>query len=113
MKKQEIVKMLKRNLSNRDVDKIILFGSFSRETNNPDSDIDILVVTKDNSIPKSFSEKMAIKMPIANALSPLRKFADIDLLVYTRPMYQKFVTLDSGLKREIEQFGTLVYEADN
>ena len=70
----------------------------SGQTYKADSNINIMVLTKDNSLPKTFSEKMAIKMPIANALSPLRKFADIDLLVYTRPMYQKFVTLDSGLK---------------
>ena len=70
----------------------------------------LLVVTRDHSLPGSFAEKMALKLPIANALSSLREKADLDLLVYTLPMYEKFKEMDSLLKKEIEKEGTLVYE---
>ena len=56
---------------------------------------------------------MQIKLKIANALNPLRKFADIDLIVHTIPMYEKFIQLNSSFKKEIFNSGTLIYEANN
>ena len=56
---------------------------------------------------------MEVKIKIANALAPLRKFADIDLIVHTKPMYDKFIKLNSGFKKEILSSGSVIYEANN
>lgn len=113
MERSEIISLLRESLEAFDVYKVVLFGSYAKGTNTFDSDIDVLVVTKDASFPGTFSEKMAIKLPIAHALASLRKKADLDLLVYTMPMYEKFKEMDSLLKKEIEKDGTVIYEADN
>ena len=55
-----IIQLVKMPLLEHNVWKIILFGSHSKGTAEDDSDIDVLVVTKDEFIPTSFSEKMAI-----------------------------------------------------
>jgi hypothetical protein len=56
---------------------------------------------------------MEVKTKIANALNPLRKYVDIDLIVHTKPMYDKFIELDSGFKREILSSGSVIYETNN
>ena len=78
-----------------------------------DSDIDLLVVTNDNFVFESFAQKMDVKLKIANALNTLRKVADIDLIVHTKPMHDKFIQLNSGFKNEILNTGAIIYEANN
>ena len=95
------------------VSKIVLFGSYAKGTQTEDSDIDLLVVTNDNYVPGSFAQKMEIKLKIANALNTLRRYADIDLIVHTKPMYEQFILLNSGFKKEIISSGTVIYEANN
>ena len=56
---------------------------------------------------------MEIKLKIANALNSLRKFADIDLIVHSKPMYKRFIELNSGFKKEILSTGSVIYEANN
>lgn len=113
MTKNEIILLVNESLQNLNVKKIILFGSYAQETQTEDSDIDLLVITNDNFIYKSFADKMKRKLKIANALGELRKYADIDLIVHTKPMYEKFLRLDSGFKKEVENTGTVIYEAND
>jgi hypothetical protein len=56
---------------------------------------------------------MEVKLKIANALNSLRKFADIDLIVHTKPMHEQFIQLNSGFKKEILNSGSVIYEANN
>lgn len=90
-----------------------MFGSYANGTQSDDSDIDLLVVTNDNFVFESFAQKMEIKLKIANALNPLRKYADIDLIVHTKPMYEKFIQLNSAFKKEIISSGSVIYEENN
>ena len=41
--------------------KVILFGSYAKDTQTDDSDIELLVVTNDNFAFESFAQKMEIK----------------------------------------------------
>jgi predicted nucleotidyltransferase len=102
-----------QSLQHLNVSKIVLFGSYAKGTQTEDSDIDLLVVTNDNYVPGSFAQKMEIKLKIANALNTLRRYADIDLIVHTKPMYEQFILLNSGFKKEIISSGTVIYEANN
>jgi len=95
------------------VEKVILFGSYSKGTQDTDSDIDLLVVTKDAFTPSSFKEKMKVKLKIANALSFIRENYSLDLIVFTQPMYEKFVRLNSSFQREISSSGIILYERNH
>ncbi|HEY3372833.1 MAG TPA: nucleotidyltransferase domain-containing protein [Prolixibacteraceae bacterium] len=113
MTKNEIISHVNLSLQHQNVNKVILFGSYALGTQSEDSDIDLLVVTNDTFVFDSFAQKMEIKLKIANALNSLRKFADIDLIVHTKPMYDQFIQLDSGFKKEILSTGSVIYEANH
>jgi len=113
MTKKDLINQIDIALGELNVSKVILFGSYAKGTQSEDSDIDLLVVTNDNFVFESFAQKMEIKLKIANALNILRKFADIDLIVHTKPMYEKFIQLNSGFKKEIMSTGAIIYEANN
>jgi uncharacterized protein len=113
MQIDEIRTIAIKALSELNIQKVILFGSFSTGRQTTDSDIDLLVVTNDDYIPESFMQKMTLKTKIAKALSELRDFADIDLIVHTKPMYERFLQLDSSFKRDLLKTGTILYEANN
>ena len=113
MTKNEIISQINLSLQHLNVNKVILFGSYANGTQSDDSDIDLLVVTNDNFVFESFAQKMEIKLKIARALNSLRKFADIDLIVHSKPMYERFIELNSGFKKEILNSGSVIYEANN
>jgi predicted nucleotidyltransferase len=113
MVKDDIKSQINLAFQHLNVSKVILFGSYAKGTQSEDSDIDLLVVTDDNFVFESFAQKMEIKLKIASALNPLRKYADIDLIVHTRPMYEKFIKLNSGFKKEILSSGYVIYETNN
>ncbi len=113
MTKDELITRINNSLLHLNVSKIILFGSYAKGTNTGESDVDLLVVTNDDFIPNSFAEKMEVKMKIANALNSIRKHTDIDLIVYTKPMYKKFVELESSFNKEITTSGNVIYERSN
>jgi predicted nucleotidyltransferase len=113
MNKNDVIAQINHSLQHLNVSKVILFGSYSKGTHSDVSDIDLLVVTNDNFVFESFTQKMEIKIKIAKALNSLRKYADIDLIVHTKPMYEKFIQLNSGFKKEILNSGSVIYEANN
>lgn len=113
MTKNELIKQINYSLRNLNVGKIILFGSWAKDCQEKNSDIDLLVVTHDDFIFESFSQKIETKRKFTKALQPLRKFADIDLIVHTKPMFEKFLELNSGFKREIIDTGIVIYESNN
>ncbi len=113
MTKNDIIENIISSLSRLNVNKIILFGSWAKDNQGDESDIDILVVTNDNFIFQTFAQKNETKLKYAQALHPLRKFADIDLIVHTQPMFRKFIELNSGFKKEIFKTGTVIYESNN
>jgi len=92
--------------------KIILFGSYAYGNPTKDSDIDLYIVTNDEFMPKSWREKMMLKLQYAKALSDLRERLDIDLIVHTRKMYEKFLEYDSMFSRDITSKGQMIYECE-
>lgn len=93
--------------------KVILFGSRAYGTPDKDSDIDLMVVLDTDEMPRTFRENLDNKLLVRNALWELSTRVSIDLIVYTKPMYEKFIELDSMFAREISQRGKALYEADN
>ena len=95
------------------ITKIILFGSLTSDEVHIDSDIDLIVVTNDDHMPKSYREKSDVYLQVSRALTDITGKVPIDLIVYTKPMYKKFNELGSLFSKEISQKGIVLYEADH
>ena len=93
-----------------DPSKVILFGSHAYGTPDANSDIDLLVVTNDKFMPKSFSEKMKVYLRVAEAIAEIEKEIPIDLIVHTEPMHTKFIALNSMFARKVLSQGNILYE---
>ena len=93
--------------------KIVLFGSYAWGTPSPDSDLDLLVVTDSDVMPKTFREKSDVYLQVANRIADISEKVPIDLIVHTRKMHERFVELGSCFSREIAQKGKVLYEADH
>lgn len=113
MQPESFIPQIISSLSGSNVLKIILFGSYAYGNPTNDSDIDIMVVTDDQFIPRSFKEKMDLKVAISRKLSGIREFFPIDLIVHTDPMHRRFLELGSQFSLEIASKGKLIYERPN
>ncbi len=104
------IQQLTENLKAINPYLILLFGSYAYGTPHTDSDIDLLIVTNDNYMPQSFKEKSDLYLSVNSHIRNIAKRVPIDLLVYTKPMYQKFVEMQSSFSREIVNKGVILYE---
>ena len=91
--------------------RIILFGSYALSTAKKGSDIDIIVVTNDEFMPENYKQKSDLYLRISNLLGEFSRKTPIDLIVYTKPMYNRFNELGSIFSKEIGQKGVILYEA--
>jgi predicted nucleotidyltransferase len=101
------------NLKSINPEKIILFGSYANGNPSEDSDIDLIVVTNDTTFPQNYAEKKEIHLKVAQQLSEIMSKIPIDLIVYTKPMFKKFIELNSMFSKEITQYGKTLYENSN
>jgi len=81
--------------------RIIMFGSYAYGSPDKDSDIDILVVIDKDEYPGSFKERSENYLRISRAIRPIEKEVPIDLLVYTKPEFEKFVESGSMFSMKI------------
>ena len=101
-----ITEELKKNIVERishavDVQSIILFGSHAYGTPSEDSDIDLLVVVNKDEIPKNYDEKSEIYLSVSRSIRPIRTEIPIDLIVYTRPEFNRFKEIGSLFSQKI------------
>ena len=113
MKNENFINQIIRKLEPLDPCRIILFGSYAHGNVTKDSDIDLLVVTSDEVMPRNFKENMKYYLKIANALDEIRERISMDLIVHTIPMYKRFLELDSMFARDVLKNGRLLYESNN
>jgi len=105
--------LLIEKLKSTQPEMIILFGSYAYGTPTENSDLDILVVTADDIIPASFSEKSKIYLRVSHSISDIKAKFPIDLIVHTKAMHQKFIELNSLFARELLTKGKVLYEKNN
>lgn len=110
MKKSEALGGLIERLLTIQPEKIILFGSQASGESTEDSDLDILVVTSDETIPENFAEKSKIFLKVSKTISDIRRSYPVDLIVHTKAMHERFNQMDSNFAREIRTKGKIVYE---
>ncbi len=99
--KKRIVEALKP----LDPEGVFLFGSYARGNPGKDSDIDLYVITKDEFMPQSFTEKNAIYLNVARKLYDIEKEIPVDLIVHTREMNRRFIEMGGGFSRNIVDEG--------
>ncbi len=92
---------------------IILFGSYAYGTPNADSDIDMLVITNDDFIPKNYNEQLEYCLSVRKLIRKTARKVPVDLLIYSKPMFDKFKALESSFSKEILQKGKKLYESNN
>jgi predicted nucleotidyltransferase len=108
----QIIYRIVNRLKEINPDKVILFGSYAWGDPHGESDLDIIVVTNDDIMPKNYKEKMEIYLKVSTLLSELKKQTPIDLVVHTRLMYNKFLKLGSAFSKEILKKRKILYERD-
>ena len=107
------IDQLKARLSELDPYLVILFGSYAYGTPDKDSDIDLLVVTNDEFTPKDYNERIEIQLPVSNQIFEIAKQVPVDLIVYTIPMYKRFIEQNSNFAKELLSKGKILYEGHN
>lgn len=107
------IQQLKERLSELDPYLVLLFGSYASGTPHKDSDIDLLVVTNDEFTPGNYDERIDVQLSVSNHIFEIAKQVPIDLIVYTIPMYKRFIEQNSNFAHEIVTKGIILYERHN
>jgi uncharacterized protein len=110
---ESYIEQLKKHLIGLNPYLILLFGSYAYGNPNKKSDIDLLVVTNDDYIPKNFKEHSLVYLRVSKAIRPVKNQIAVDLIVYTLPMYRKFLEQNSSFAFEITNRGKIIYESDH
>lgn len=107
---EDLKEQLVERLKAIDPHKIILFGSYAYGTPTQESDVDLLVVTRDDFLPRNFAEKNAIYLRVSNSITDIEKQIPIDLIVHTKAMHQKFIEMGGMFSKTISTTGKVLYE---
>jgi len=110
---EQIIEKIANRIKETNPYKIILFGSAAYGSASENNDIDIIVVTKDETMPMSYRENFQVYLKISTHLKDIRKEVPIDLIVYTKPMFKKFVNQGSLFSKEILEKGRVLYEENH
>lgn len=92
------------------VERVILFGSHAHGNPSDDSDIDLMIVVPLETSPSTHREKMELYLHYNQFIKTFRKVVPIDLIVYTKATYERFIELDSMFSKEITNRGIVLYE---
>ena len=106
-----LINEITETLKEGGVEKVILFGSYAKGTAGEESDLDIIVVTSDDFFPSSNREKVELHHKYNNLIRNFRKQVPIDMIVYTRLMYNNVMESGSMFARELRLTGKTLYEA--
>jgi len=109
---QIFIEQVKNSLIELNPYLILLFGSYAYGKPNHDSDIDLMVVTNDNYMPKNYDERLMVQLEVSKHIFNFAKQVPIDLIVFTKPMYQKFIEQKSSFSNEIISKGKILYEGN-
>jgi predicted nucleotidyltransferase len=101
----EIITRIKNRLMQIHPHRVILFGSHAWGTPDEESDIDLVVVLEDETAPSTFSEKMKNVLKVRKCVADINREVSLDLLVYSKPEWRKFIETGSYFSREISEKG--------
>jgi predicted nucleotidyltransferase len=90
--------------------RIVLFGSHAFETEELESDIDLLVILDSEDISQTYEQRMQSRLLVRESVQAINKQVAIDLIVYTKGEYQYLQRQGSSFLKEIESTGKTLYE---
>jgi len=99
---EQLPEITKRIRETSDPEKIILFGSYARGDNLPDSDVDLLVVM--NSVQSPRSESIRIRRNLRGLLVP------VDVIVTSLEQLEHHKNTVGMIYRTILNEGKVIYE---
>jgi uncharacterized protein len=105
------IQQLKANLSKIDPYLVLLFGSYTYGTPDPDSDLDVFVVLNDQSMPVTFKKKQEFYLKVSSLTRPVAKQIPIDLMAFTLPMFEQFKLANPTFSEEILTKGIVIHES--
>ena len=105
MENQGLHKEIVSRLSPKKPLKVILFGSRARGAVDEGSDVDLIVVLDKEGIPRTFKERTENFLEVNRLLRDLNKRMAMDLVVMTRTQWERFIEMDSGFSREVQEKG--------
>ena len=110
MNTQTIISEITEIFKQQGIERVILFGSHAYGNPTDDSDIDLIIIAPTDTFPSTYREKMDLYLHYNQFIKSFRKIIPIDLIVYTRSTYEKFIQLDSIFSKEITNRGIILYE---
>jgi predicted nucleotidyltransferase len=113
MNYQHYIPKIVNELKKASPERIILFGSYAYGNPTSDSDLDIMVVSNDNTLPESYKEKSEIYLKIAHLIDDIRSEIPVDLIVHTKPMHKIFNQKNSMFSREVKEKGKVLYDINS
>lgn len=113
MDARKIINQITEVFIQQGVERIILFGSHAYGNPTNDSDIDLIVVVPLETTPSTHREKMDLYLHYNEFIKDYKKVIPIDLIVYTRATFRKFIEQNSMFSREIINQGIILYESNN
>ena len=97
-------------LKSVDPARVILIGSYSNNNFNDESDIDLVVILDDDQVPKSYDEKLNLKVQVRDSIYSISRQVPIDLVVYTKGEFSLLEGMGTSFYNEIQDTGKTVYE---
>ncbi|MFH0924704.1 MAG: nucleotidyltransferase domain-containing protein [bacterium] len=88
--------------------KIVLFGSYAWGNPNKESDLDVVVVLEKEIPPKNFKEKMENFLLVKKLIRDINEIIPIDLIVYTKQEWEKFLQMGSYFSKKLSQEGKVL-----
>jgi len=85
--------------------KAILFGSYASGITHEDSDIDLIVVLNNDSLPGSFAERMQNYSSVRKYFRAINKKVALYLIVYTKAEWNKLSEINNSFYKEIQENG--------
>ncbi|MHA1520424.1 MAG: nucleotidyltransferase domain-containing protein [Promethearchaeota archaeon] len=110
LKPKEITKDLMQDIIFRIIkvcnpEKIILFGSYSTQNFDQDSDIDLLIILKISKLPRH-QRSIPINLELSNIVFPM------DILVYTEEEIDEWSEVPQAFITSIISKGKILYEKE-
>ena len=105
MLKKEIKDEILHCLKEEKVHKIILFGSHAYGTPYADSDIDLIIISDNDGMSKTYKDYLENKNYLSKKLLKLRKKYPLDLIVYTKDEWSFLKSSNTSFIRSIEEKG--------
>lgn len=104
------IEEIRKNISSRllkhlKVKDIILYGSWAKNENKPDSDIDIVVILDEEGVNFDYDNTIEKRIRVAKILADLKSKTEIDNLVYTKDEWNILLNSDNNFIKQIVQTG--------